>query len=114
MAIFIYALFLTFFLIPVSLRTYFSLKKGRSPLPHFQNHVVVARIKNRQVLGVWASVLFWVFHPVYVIGAVSVDAWLAAFAACVYMVVSPLLSAQIKARGIRVIPDMAVPRDPDA
>ena len=114
MGIFIYALFLTLFLIPVSLRAYFSLKKGRHPLPHFQNHVVVARIKNRQVLGVWASVLFWVFHPIYVIGAISIDAWLAALAAGLYMVVSPLLSAQIRAKGIRVIPDMAVPRDPDA
>lgn len=114
MGIFIYALFLTFFLIPVSLRAYFSLKKGRHPLPHFQNHVVVARIKNRQMLGVWASVLFWVFHPIYVIGAISIDAWLAALAACLYMVVSPLLSAQIQAKGIRVIPDVAAPRDPDA
>jgi hypothetical protein len=30
------------------------------------------------------------------------------------MVVSPLLTAQIKARGIRVIPEVAAPPDPDA
>ena len=114
MGIFLYAMLLMFFLIPVSLRAYFSLKKGRSPLPHFQNHVVVARIKNRQALGVFSPILFWAFHLLFVGAAISIDAWLAALAGVAYMVISPLLTAQITAKQIRVIPDVAAPRDPDA
>lgn len=114
MGIFLYAMLLIFFLIPVSLRAYFSLKKGRIPLPHFQNNVVVTRIKTRKALGVLSPILFWTSHPIYVLGALSVEAWIAALAAVAYMVVSPMLSAQIKAKGIHVLPEVAGPRGPDA
>jgi hypothetical protein len=114
MGIFLYALVLIFFMIPLSIRAYLSLKRERSPLPHFQNNVVVARIKTRRAMGVLSPILFWIFHSAYVIAALVDDAWIAALAAIVFMVVSTLLSAQIKARGIHVIPEVAAPRDPDA
>jgi len=112
MGIFLYALVLIFFMIPLSIRAYLSLKRGRSPLPHFQNNVVVARIKTRGAIGVLSPIMFWIFHSVYIIAALADDAWSAALAAIVYMVVSSMLSAQIKAKGIFVIPEVAAPRDP--
>ena len=111
MGIFLYALVLIFFMIPLSIRAYLSLKRGRSPLPHFQNNVVVARIKTRRALGVLSPILFWIFHPVFVVAALIEGAWIAALAAIVYMFVSSMLSAQIKAKGIHVIPEVAAPRD---
>ena len=114
MGIFLYALVLIFCMIPLSIRAYLSLKRRRSPLPHFQNNVVVARIKTRKALGVLSPILFWVFHSIYVIAALVGDAWIAALAALVFMVVSAMLSAQIRAKGIHVIPEVAAPREPDA
>lgn len=112
MGIFIYALVLVFFLIPVTLRAYLSLKNGRSPLPHFQNNVVVNRIKVRKAIGVLSPIFFWGIHVVYAIGAVATEAWIAALAAIVYMVVSAMLSGQIKAKAMQVIPEVAAPVNP--
>ena len=109
MGIFIYALLMTFFLIPVTLRAYLSLKSGRSPLPHFQNNVVVSQVKVRKAIGVLAPILFWAFHVLFAIFALAMDAWLAALAAIVYMVVSAMLSGQIKAKGIQITPEAAAP-----
>ena len=111
MGIFFYALLLTFFLIPVSIRAYLNLKHGRFPLPLFQNNIVVARIKTRRALGVLAPTVFWVFHLLFVVGALAVDAWLAALAATVYMGTSYVLSAQIRKKGMGVVAEVAAPRD---
>lgn len=112
MGIFLYALILIIFMIPLRIRAYLSVKRGRSPLPHFQNNVVVAQVKTRMAMGAFAPILFWTFHSVYIIAALADDAWIAALAAIVYMVVSTMLSAQIKTMGIHVIPEVATPRDP--
>ena len=66
MGVFIYTLALIFFIIPVSLRAYLSLKNGRFPLPYFQNNVVVNRIKLRKAIGIVSPLLFWGLHVLYV------------------------------------------------
>ena len=114
MGIFIYALVLIFFMIPLSVRAYLSLKHGRSPLPQFQNNIVLGRIRTRRLLGVLSPILFWFFHTAYVIVALLGDAWIAALAAVAYMVVSSMLSKQIRAKGMHVLLPRASPRDPDA
>lgn len=109
MGFFLYTLALVFFLIPVTLRAYLGLKNGRSPLPYFQNNVVVNRIKIRKAIGVFSPILFWAFHGLFAVGSLVVDAWISALAAIVYMVVNTMLSSQIKAKGIHVIPEIAAP-----
>ncbi len=109
MGLLIYSLLLIFFIIPVSLRAYLSLKNGRLPLPHFQNNVVVNRVKLRNAIGVFSPIIFWVLHVAIFIGALAIDAWISALAVVVYMVVSPMLSAQIKRLKIGVIPQAAAP-----
>ena len=108
MGIFIYALVLIVFLIPITFRACQSLKRGRYPLPHFQNNVVVNRIKVRKALGVLSPILFWTLHAVFAIGSLAAGAWIAALAAFVYMVISGMLSAQIKLKAIRVLPGTAI------
>jgi hypothetical protein len=114
MGIFIYALVLIFFMIPLSIRAYLSLKHGRSPLPHFQNNIVLGRIRTRRSLGVLSPILFWIFHTAYVIVALLGDAWIAALAAVAYMVASSMLSKQIRAKGMHGLSPKASPRDPGA
>jgi hypothetical protein len=109
----IYTLALTFFIIPVTIRAYLSLKNGKFPLPYFQNNVVVNRIKLRKSIGVLSPIVFWVFHTLWVIGMLAIEAWLAALAAIVYMVVSPLLSGQIKAKQVGVIQETVAPGIPE-
>jgi hypothetical protein len=109
----IYTLALTFFIIPVTIRAYLSLKKGKFPLQYFQNNVVVNRIKLRKAIGVLSPIVFWVFHTLWVIGMLAIEAWLAALAAIVYMVVSPLLSGQIKAKQMGVIQEIVAPGIPE-
>ena len=106
---FFYALALIFFIIPVTLRAYLSLKNGKHPLPYFQNNWVVSRIKMRKAIGVLSPILFWVFHAFYVIASFVDGAWLASLAAVVYMVLSAMLTGQIKSKEIGVIPESASP-----
>ncbi|HIE5095655.1 MAG: hypothetical protein DI584_07265 [Stenotrophomonas sp.] len=109
MGVLIYTLALIFFIIPISLRAYLSLKKGRLPLPTFQNNVVVNRVKVRKSLGVLSPIVFWVFHVFFLLYAISIEAWMSALAVIVYMVISPFLSGQIKARQIGVLTETAGP-----
>ena len=113
MGIFIYALVMIIFLIPINFRAYRNLKCGRHPLPRFQNNIVVSRIKVRKAIGVFSPALFWTFHAVFAIGSVAAGAWIAALAAIAYMAISTMLSAQIKSKAIRVLPGtaIAVPTD---
>ena len=103
MGVLIYSLALTFFIIPITIRAYLSLKKGRLPLPYFQNNVVVNRIKLRKAIGILSPILFWVFHVFFLFGTIAMEAWLSMLATITYMVVSPLMSGQIKARQLSVI-----------
>ena len=112
MGVFIYTLALIFFIIPVSLRAYLSLKKGRFPLPYFQNNVVVNRIKLRKAIGVLSPILFWGLHVFLVFWTIAIEAWMSALAILVYMVISPLLSGQIKARQVTVAQEKVVPSLP--
>jgi hypothetical protein len=112
MGVFIYSLALVFFIIPVSLRAYLSLKKGRFPLPHFQNNLVVSRVKLRKAIGVLSPILFWVFHAFFLFGALMMEAWLSAVAVIVYMVVSSLLAGQIKSRQVHVLQETVAPALP--
>lgn len=112
MGVFIYSLALVFFIIPVSLRAYLSLKKGRFPLPYFQNNVVVNRVKLRKAIGVLSPIVFWAFHVFFLFWSLAIEAWLSAVAVIVYMVVSPLLSIQIKARQVHVIQEKVAPHLP--
>ena len=113
MGVFIYALVMVIFLIPINFRAYRNLKSSRHPLPRFQNNIVVSRIKVRKALGVFSPILFWILHAVFAIGSLASGAWIAALAAIVYMVISTMLSAQIKSKAIRVLPGtaIAVPTD---
>ena len=108
MGILIYAVCLIFFMIPLTVRAYLSLKNGRVPLPRFQNNIVVSRIKVRNKLGGFSSVLFWGFHVLFAVAALDAGAWIASLAAVAYMVVSPMLTGQIKAKSLRVVSDVAV------
>lgn len=113
MGVFIYSLALVFFIIPVSLRAYLSLKKGRFPLPYFQNNVVVNRVKLRKAIGVLSPIVFWTFHVFFLFWSLTIEAWLSAVAVIVYMIVSPLLQSQIKARKVEVIQEKVAPGLPD-
>lgn len=106
-SVFIYTLALIFFIIPLTIRAYLSLKAGKLPLPVFQNNIVVQRIKIRNAIGIVSPILFYAFHAVFALYALAIEAWLSSLAAIVYMVVSPMLSAQIKARGIAVVLEKA-------
>ena len=107
MGVFIYSLALVFFIIPVSLRAYLSLKKGRFPLPYFQNNKVVNRVKLRKAIGVLSPIVFWAFHIFFLFLSLGIEAWLSAVAVIVYMVVSPMLAGQIKAKRIVVLQEKA-------
>ena len=107
MGVFIYSLALAFFIIPVSLRAYLSLKKGRFPLPYFQNNKVVNRVKLRKAIGVLSPIVFWAFHIFFLFWSLAIEAWLSAVAVIVYMVVSPMLAGQIKAKRIVVLQEKA-------
>ena len=107
MGVFIYSLSLVFFIIPVSLRAYLSLKKGRFPLPYFQNNKVVNRVKLRKAIGVLSPIVFWAFHIFFLFWSLAIEAWLSAVAVIVYMVVSPMLAGQIKAKRIVVLQEKA-------
>ena len=109
MGVFIYSLALVFFIIPVTVRAYLSLKNGRFPLPYFQNNVVANRIKLRKAIGVFSPLLFWAFHVFFLFAALMMEAWLSAVAVIVYMVVSPLLSGQIRARQVQVLQESVAP-----
>ena len=113
MGVFIYTLALIFFIIPVTLRAYLSLKNGRFPLPYFQNNVVVNRIKLCKAIGMMSPILFWGVHVFLFFWAIVIEAWLSALAFLVYMVLSPLLSAQIKARQVVVAQEKGVPALPE-
>ena len=110
----IYAIALIFLIIPLSLRTYSSLKKGRIPLPKFQHNLVQSRLSARRTLGAFSPILFWGFHVLYALYAVAIEAWLAMFAAIVYMVISPMLTAQIKAKQTHVLPEVARTVEPNS
>ncbi|MBL8256428.1 MAG: hypothetical protein JNJ62_07495 [Pseudoxanthomonas mexicana] len=112
MGVFIYTLALIFFIIPVSLRAYLSLKNGRFPLPYFQNNVVVNRIKLRKAIGIVSPILFWGLHVFLVFWTIAIEAWMSALAILVYTVISPLLSGQIKARQVTVAQEKVVPSLP--
>lgn len=103
----IYNLAMTFFFIPLTIRACISLKNDRLPLPRFQNNIVVNRIKLQNGIGIWSPILFWVFHICWLMWNLSIDAWLGAATTAVYMVVSAILSGQIKAKQIGVIPERA-------
>jgi len=105
--IFIYSLALIFLIIPVSLRAYLSLKNGRFPLPHFQNNVVVSRIKLRNAIGILSPILFWVLHVFLFFWTIAMEAWLSTLVILVYMVISQLLTSQIKARKVVVLQEKA-------
>ncbi|HDS1656575.1 hypothetical protein [Stenotrophomonas maltophilia] len=107
MAVILYNLLMTFFLIPLTIRAYLSLKRGRLPLPHFQNNVVVNRVKLQKAIGIWSPTLFWVFHIAWLMWNWSIDAWIGVLATIAYMVSSAMLSGQIKAKQIGVIPEQA-------
>jgi hypothetical protein len=111
MGVILYNLTLVLFIIPVTLRAYLSLKNGRLPLPHFQNNLVVSRIKLRKAIGVLSPILFWAFHALWLFWMLMMEAWLGVLATLVYMVVSPLLAGQIKARRIIVLQEKAAPVD---
>ncbi|MDR7068129.1 hypothetical protein J2X02_000946 [Pseudoxanthomonas japonensis] len=112
MGVFIYTLALIFFIIPISLRTYLSLKNGRLPLPYFQNNIVVNRVKLRNAIGVLSPILFWTFHVLWLLWTIVIEAWLGTLATAAYMVISPLLSGQIKAKQIYVIQEKAASAPP--
>ncbi|MGY3041427.1 hypothetical protein ACVWWQ_003059 [Rhodanobacter sp. TND4EL1] len=109
MGFLLYTLLLIFFIIPVTLRAYLSLKKGRLPLPYFQNNVVVNRIKLGKAVGILSPIIFWAFHSLFVISTIVMEAWLSVLACLTYMVISPLLSGQIKLKQIGVIRETSAP-----
>ena len=112
MGVFIYTLALNYFIIPDSLRAHQSLKNGRFPLPYFQNNVVVNRIKLRKAIGIVSPLLFWGLHVFLFFWTIAIEAWLSALAILVYMVISPLLSGEIRARQIEVIQEKVAPNLP--
>ena len=114
MGVILYNLMLVLFIIPVTLRAYLSLKNGRLPLPHFQNNLVVSRIKLRKAIGMLSPIMFWGFHALWLFWMIILEAWLGVVATIVYMVVSPLLAGQIKARQLHVIAEIVAPRLPES
>ncbi|MEC3887102.1 hypothetical protein [Xanthomonas campestris] len=113
MGVLIYTLALIFFIIPISLRAYLSLRKGRFPLPALQNNVVVNRIKLRKSLGILSPITFWIFHVSFLLWAIAIEAWLSALAVILYTVISPLLSGQIKAKQVSLIQETVAPENPE-
>ena len=109
MGVVIYNIVLVLLIIPVTIRAYLSLKKGRFPLPYFQNNAVVNRIKLRKAIGVLSPVLFWAFHVLWLVLNVAIDAWMGVLATVVYMVASPVLYGQIKAARVGVVTEMLAP-----
>ncbi|WP_423175113.1 hypothetical protein [Stenotrophomonas maltophilia] len=109
MGVILYNVLLVFFIIPVTVRAYLSLKKGRHPLPYFQNNVVVNRIKLEKAIGIVSPVIFWAFHIFLLLWNFYIDAWIGVVAVAVYMLTSSMLSAQIKVKKIGVIPENAGP-----
>lgn len=109
MGLIFYNVLLIFFIIPVTIRAYLSLKKGRHPLPYFQNNVVVNRIKLEKAIGIVSPIIFWVFHIFLLLWNFNIDAWGGVLAVAVYMFASSMLSAQIKFKQIGVIPETAGP-----
>lgn len=109
MGVIFYNVLLVFFIIPVTIRAYLSLKKGRHPLPYFQNNVVVNRIKLEKAIGIVSPIIFWVFHIFLLLWNFHIDAWVGVLAVAAYMVTSSMLSAQIKVKQIGVIPENASP-----
>lgn len=107
MGVILYNVLLVFFIIPVTIRAYLSLKNGRHPLPYFQNNVVVNRIKLEKAIGIASPVIFWMFHIFLLMWNFYIDAWIGVLAIAIYMVASSMLSAQIKAKRIGVIPESA-------
>jgi len=107
MGLIFYNVLLIFFIIPVTIRAYLSLKKGRHPLPYFQNNVVVNRIKLEKAIGIVSPIIFWVFHIFLLLWNFYIDAWGGVLAVAVYMFTSSMLSAQIKVKQIGVIPETA-------
>ena len=65
--------------------------------------MVVNRIKLRKAIGVLSPILFWGLHAFLFFWTIAIEAWLSALAILVYMVISPLLSAQIRARQIEAV-----------
>lgn len=113
MGVFIYSLALAFLIIPITLRAYLSLKNGRFPLPRFQNNVVLNRIKLHKAFGVLSPILFWSFHVFFLFWTIAIEAWLSMLATMTYMVVSPMLSGQMKAKQVSVIQEKVVPGIPE-
>ncbi|PTS71939.1 hypothetical protein DBR20_20625 [Stenotrophomonas sp. HMWF023] len=107
MGVMIYNLALVLFIIPLTIRAYLSLRSDRLPLPQFQNNIVVNRIKLQKAIGILSPIIFWVFHIAWLLWNLSIDAWLGVLATAVYMVVSAMLSGQIKAKRIGVIAEKA-------
>ncbi|WP_164280449.1 hypothetical protein [Stenotrophomonas indicatrix] len=107
MGVLFYNLLLTFFIIPVTIRAFLSLKSGRHPLPYFQNNVVVNRIKLEKAIGILSPIIFWVFHISLLLWNFYIDAWLGVLVIAVYMVASSMLSVEIKIKRIGVIPESA-------
>ncbi|CAN7183574.1 hypothetical protein LJR168_000410 [Pseudoxanthomonas sp. LjRoot168] len=107
MGVILYNLMLVVFIIPVTLRAYLSLKNNRFPLPHFQNNLVVSRVKLRKAIGVLSPILFWGFHTLWLFWMIVLEAWLGVVATIVYMVVSALLAGQIRARQVHVVAEHA-------
>jgi len=101
MGVILYNVLMIFFLVPLTIRAYLSLKKNRLPLPHFQNNVVVNRVKLRKAIGIWSPILFWAFHGCWLMFNLSIDAWIGVLATSAY------ISGQIKAKKIGVIPEQA-------
>lgn len=107
MGVILYNVMLVFFIIPVTIRAYLSVKNGRHPLPYFQNNVVVNRIKLEKAIGIASPIIFWALHIFLLMWNFYINAWIGVLAIAGYMVVSSMLSAQIKAKQIGVIPESA-------
>ena len=58
------------------------------------------------------SSLFWGLHVFLFFWTIAIEAWLSALAILVYMVISPLLSGEIRARQIEVIQEKVAPNLP--
>ncbi|WP_442683766.1 hypothetical protein ACSBPQ_03965 [Stenotrophomonas sp. JC08] len=104
----IYTLALIFFIIPITLLAYRRIKAERYPLPSMCNNVVVNRAKLRKSIGIASPILFWVFHVLFLLYSVVIEAWISSLALIAYMAVSTLLSHEMKQKGVGVIPEVGV------
>ena len=59
-----------------------------------------------------SPLLFWGLHVFLFFWTIAIEAWLSALAILVYMVISPLLSGEIRARQIEVIQEKVAPNLP--